>query len=258
MSSTTRGRFESGTIGFKRDYEAMKLLCCLLMVLPLAAADERVVSGLVTDEYGSPLEGVSIDHGRALCSDSETDSSGQFQISTNAPAIVFGKLGFAPQRLAFPLDNQRLHITLPVSALRAPRCSAACRDGLRGFLCLPQVKGVRVVKGNSDVDYSGRLYVAGDGRARGVIVPGRGPSWSLGVPESRDVWDSVNHAENDYRWDESLQVIDAGGQEADGGKWRYLGVVGESAAYSSVKDSYIAALLDQVLDRFCLDVRSSK
>ncbi len=231
---------------------ALRVVWCLVLVLPVAAAEKRNVSGIVADENNAPLSDVCIDHYGAIYCNTKTDSAGRFEISTSAPAIVFRKPGYAPQRLILGPVGEGLQVRLQSSEIQAPICASACTERIRGYFCLPQVKGVRVSKLGHDVDYSQQNHFVKVGRNRGGIVHGSGSAWSFGLPDNHDVWGSVGYSENDYTWGTDISIVDARGQMKDGSKWRFVGLVGESASYTGVQDQQIAALLDQVLDGFCV------
>ena len=80
---------------------------------------------------------------------------------------------------------------------------------------------------------------------------GQGSSWSLGLPRDRDVWESVEYSERDYVLGDDILIVDAKGRKSDGTLWRNIGEVGESAFYETA-DPAVAALLDRVLDGFCI------
>ena len=93
------------------------------------------------------------------------------------------------------------------------------------------------------------------GGKKGGITHGQGSSWSLGLPRDRDVWESVEYSERDYVIGGDILIVDAKGLKSDGTLWRNLGKVGESAFYDRVTDRAVAALLDRVLDGFCVASR---
>ena len=79
--------------------------------------------------------------------------------------------------------------------------------------------------------------------------------WSLGIPVTSDVWESVEYSDTSYPETSFMQgrvvILDARGKTAAGRFWRYLGMIGESATYRDV-DEAAARILDKVLDGACL------
>jgi len=212
--------------------------------------EPHTISGRVVDESGQPIPGAHIDHSDVKEQEQLfTDEMGRFHVETRAAAVVIRKHGFDGQIVR--IDSAApLRIVLQ-RATPLPACKTACvglKNGLGSF-CFPPVPTVRI----SD---QGRM---GDSTMREFMVPttdgprevlfGTGPSWSLGIPFTGDVWESVEYSEKDYINGES-DVIDARGKTIDGKLWRFVGTFGESASYYQV-DPRDASLPDKFLDGVC-------
>ena len=225
-------------------------LAWIALALPLLGSEPRVVRGVVVTETGAPIAGVCLDHyGAAYCG-AQSDALGSFQIRTNAPLVLLRKAGYAPQVVKLA-GKDDLRIAMPAESRAAPPCSQKCDSGIYGTFCFPPVKGVKATRPFNDVDYTARSYVAKVGGKKSGIIHGQGSSWSLGLPRDRDVWESVEYSERDYVLGGDSLIVDAKGRKSDGTLWRNVGKVGESASYH-VADPAIAALLDRVLDGFCV------
>jgi hypothetical protein len=231
----------------------VKPLWWLFLVLPLLGADRRTIRGVVVDEQEKPIVGACLDHYGAIYCNTRTDALGRFQIDTAASAMVVRKPRYAPQRVS--ISGDALRIVLVSDNAAAPVCQRRCDDGIHGQFCFPYQEGVKATRPFNDVDYTARSYIARAGRERAGIMHGQGPSWSLGLPRARDVWESREYSERDYVWGPELIVVDARGKSADGTAWRYLGTLGESASYSGVKSDVLVQVLDRVLDGFCMASR---
>jgi hypothetical protein len=110
---------------------------------------------------------------------------------------------------------------------------------------------VKATRQARDIDYGARnYYIETDQGPRG-IRHGSGPMWSFGIPLDSDVWRTENYEE--VRYDlHGVTIIDARGKLANGNRWRYLGMAGESASYSDV-DEATAKILDRFLDGACVN-----
>ena len=209
------------------------------------------VSGKVVDSAGEPIAGAHIDHSDVREQEQLfTDELGRFHVETRAPALVIRKHGFSGQ-IVRTSDPAALRVVLQRAA-PLPDCKAACislKSSTSAF-CLPPSPGIKV----SD---QGRM---GDSVMREFMVPtidglrevlfGSGPTWSLGIPYTGDVWESFDYSERSYTIGDS-DVIDARGKTSGGKLWRYVGTFGESASYYEV-DPRDAALPDRFLDGACV------
>ncbi len=217
--------------------------------------DPHTVSGRVVDESGQPIAGAHIDHSDVKEQEQLfTDEMGRFHVDTHASAIVIRKHGFDGQLIRIG-GAVPLRIVLE-RATQLPVCRSACigLKGAQSSFCFPPVSSIKV----SD---QGRM---GDSIMREFMVPtedgprevlfGTGPTWTLGIPYTGDVWESVEYSEKDYINGDS-DVIDARGKDSDGKVWRYVGTFGESASYYEV-DPSDAALPDRFLDGVCAPKKS--
>jgi hypothetical protein len=209
------------------------------------------VSGRVVDPAGDPIAGAHIDHSDVREQEQLfTDELGRFHVETRAPALVVRKHGFNGQIVRTSSPGP-VRIVLQRAA-SLPDCKNACiglKSSITAF-CLPPAPGIQI----SD---QGRM---GDSVMREFMVPtvdglreilfGGGPTWSLGIPYTGDVWESSDYSERAYTVGDS-DVIDAHGKTAGGKLWRYVGTFGESASYYEV-DPRDAALPDRFLDGACV------
>lgn len=124
-------------------------------------------------------------------------------------------------------------------------------DGWGASFRFPKVEGVKVSKQGQDIDYGARSYYVETKKGPRGIRHGSGPLWGLGMPFDSDVWRSVKYEETSYDFGRQT-IVDARGQWRNGQRWRYLGKLGESAAYSDVDDA-TSKILDKVMDGACLN-----
>jgi len=227
----------------------MKRFWLVVVALPLLGAEMKTIHGTVLDGKDVPVADVWLDHCGAGSCNVQTDALGRFEIRTSAPTIVFRKPLYAPQLVR--VADSDVHVVMPAAPLTAPTCAQTCDASVNGSFCFASVKGVRATKPFNDIDYRARNYVAHVGAKKGGIVHGVGPSWTLGLPRDRDVWESVEFSERDYVGRNGRLIVDARGRKSDGTVWRYIGTVGESASYRGIMDASVTSLLDRVLDGFC-------
>ena|ERR1700728_1318548 len=196
------------------------------------------VSGVVTDQYGKAVEAARIDHTGVPVINApgvtnpvgaqKTDATGQFQIATEAPAIVIRKPGYESQRLLIKGDQA---VSLVLRSIRPASCNVS-----------PPPRWQK--RQANDVDYSAAWFVIKTKEGKKGTISGRGPSYSWGAPSDHDVWTSVDYYEIMY----SDGIIDARGHTSDGKYWRSKTVFGAAAQYYGV-DAAVAQELDCVMIR---------
>jgi hypothetical protein len=212
---------------------------------------ERRISGLVTDSSGRPIAEASVEHTVPPDKNILSDTSGRFDLTTRAPAVVIRKVGF-DSVFVRNKNAESIRIVLDPSAGALPICPSKppCKtiNGWGSTFCFPSIDGVKVSKQLHDVDYGMQIFSVPSTNA--FIRHGSGGNWSFGVPEFEEVWGSVEYAEKTYMFSGAF-IVDARGKTEAGKFWRFLGRIGESASYSEA-DQKSAALLDQVLDGVCI------
>jgi len=212
--------------------------------------DPHSVSGRVVDESGQPIAGAHIDHSDVKEQEQLfTDEMGRFHVDTHASAIVIRKHGFDGQLIRIA-NSAPLRIVLE-RARQLPACRSAC-IGLRNAessFCFPPVSSIKVSEQGRMGDSVMREFMVPTADGPREVLFGTGPTWSLGIPFTGDVWESVEYSEKDYINGDS-DVIDARGKNSDGKVWRYVGTFGESASYYEV-DPQDTGLPDRFLDGGC-------
>ncbi len=217
--------------------------------------EPQTISGRVVDESGQPIAGAHVDHSDVKEQEQLfTDELGRFHLDTRASAIVIRKHGF---------DGQLVRIggTAPVRivlerATPLPECKNVCigLKGAQSTFCFPPVPSVKVSDQGRMGDSTMREFMVPTSIGPHEVLFGTGPTWSLGIPFTGDVWESVEYSEKDYILGDS-DVIDARGKNSDGKLWRFVGTFGESASYYEV-DPSDAALPDRFLDGVCTPKKS--
>jgi len=222
---------------------------------PLLLPSARHIVGVVLDEQGNPIEGASVDHTDPSRSDrTATDSAGKFDLWIDAPSFVIRKAGYHGLLVQTAnLGAPELRFVLQKSAARLRVCSGGeIPDDVYGYRIsfeFPKLPGIEEASGR-DVDYSTRSYYINTANGPKGIQHGQGAMWSFGVPLDDNVWRSVSYEDISFRAGR-ITIVDARGQYANGGRWRFLGKFGETASYEDV-DEKTAAILDRVLDGGCL------
>ena len=233
--------------------------CCLLLQAQrltwyerqILLPDPQTVSGRVVDESGQPVAGAHIDHSDVKEQEQLfTDEMGRFHVDTRASAVVIRKHGFDGQLVRIG-NAAQIRVVLE-RARPLPVCKSAC-VGLKSAqsnFCFPPISSIRVSEQGRMGDSVMREFMVPTAEGPREVLFGTGPSWSLGIPYTGDVWESVEYSEKDYIIGDS-DVIDARGKNSDGKLWRYLGTFGESASYYEV-DPRDAKLPDRFLDGICI------
>lgn len=209
------------------------------------------VNGSVVDEDGLPVAGVRIDHSDYALTKLKTDPQGKFAFDTKAPNLVIRKAGFRSVLLQTK-NAKNVRITLhSVPTASFPICSDKAKfDSLTGWestFSFPKITGVKLGDETHSIDAGERTYSVRTKYGPKGIMHGGGPSWSDGLPNELDVWQSIQFEETIFNGG----ILDARGQSGNGNRWRYLGRMGESASYWNV-DEVTAEILDQVLDGACV------
>jgi hypothetical protein len=207
----------------------MRYVCGLALfaagLLAQSAATSRVISGVVVDNGGTPVQGARIEHGKTRVGQS-TDTDGRFEFETDAPAVVIRKAGFQSHFLRTDgAEGARIMLD-PAGPVAA---------------CTLDTVPKHTVKTGQDIDYTSTATIVKTKDGQAALVCGRGPFWSFGVPPDYLVWESVEYSEIVTSGDGG--IVDARGKTKDGKYWRYRGTFGSSCSYSKV-DQTTAAVLD--------------
>ena len=225
----------------------------LTALLAFSQAPTKRMAGVVVDQDGMPVAGISIDHTGENSRTFETDAQGRFSIHARGPFVVLRKPGYESVRVAVEeredaaVKMRRLAAIDPVPVCNLSGRYLKLEDSSASFR-FPALPGVSASKQGRDIDYAARYYSVKTRAGRASIVHGAGPNWSIGYPTHNRVWESTAYSER-LRGAQGW-LIDARGRSKDGRFWRSLGYFGESAGYSDV-DEMQAKLLDQVLDGVC-------
>ena len=216
----------------------------------------RIVSGVVVDERGRPVADAHIDYsGVSEREQLFTGDRGRFQIRARSPAMVVRKLGYSGQLIRAGA-NQRIVLHPAVKTLAV--CATKC-DSLRtpsSVFCFAAPPGIEASDPGRYETTVVRSFTIRAQNGAGELLHGAGPTWSLGIPYTGDVWESTEYSEKTYQWNGS-DVIDARGRGPDGKRWRYLGRFGESASYYEAGES-TAAAFDRIMDGVCIAPKADR
>jgi hypothetical protein len=218
----------------------------VMFLEPASTATAAVIVGTVTDASGKPLENVRIDHtGKMVVvaatavkpspDEIRTDVAGHFKVVTDAPAVVVRMPGYESQRLRVDGDAE-VRITLQ-------RITSTSR-------CKLSTPPVFKTKEANDIDYTATWFYVETKKGPQGIISGRGPSYSWGAPNDKDVWTSVEYAEIMYE----SGIVDASGHSSDGKYWRRRSVFGAASQYYG-QTREMAKQLDCVMDRVPLELK---
>jgi hypothetical protein len=232
-------------------------ICLGLIAFLVTAQDEplvRKVSGQVVDESGAPVAGAAVLFPEGIGPGGQsTDAMGRFSLRTTEKALLIGKFGYRSEFLPTANAEDRRIVLRKVGPRPMRECRgivAKLETANTGKLWFPVGEEFERGENQPDIDYSMRLYSLKIGRQRKWIRHGAGAMWSFGIPSGSDVHRSVSYSESHYRVG-AYYVTDARGEYADGKRWRFVGMIGESADYSDMEPE-IADKLDRVLDGVCM------
>lgn len=234
-------------------------LCVLLLGWVLAAQDPalpvpRRVSGQVVDESGAPVAGVLVLYSKKLNTEGPTtDAQGRFSLGTTENALLLWKFGYRSELLLTANAEGRRIVLREVGPQPLRDCVgivAKLESVHGGMLWFPVGEEFKHSPNQSDIDYSRRLYWLRKGGRSKWIRHGAGHMWSFGIPSGFDIRRSVKYSETHYQTGRTY-VTDARGEYADGKRWRFVGMIGESADYSDMEPEF-ADKLDRVLDGVCM------
>jgi hypothetical protein len=227
----------------------------------LRLPESRTIQGIVVDQDGTPVKDAEIGHaaipfvpGRST--NTNTDARGRFQVTTDAPLIVFRKPGYTSALLRTPdiTSKDQQQVVLRSTKRSLPKCSKTGKyeslDGWHASFRFPPKPQIKVSKQGRDIDYGVRHYYVETPTGKVGITHGSGPMWSFGLPLDTDVWQSVTFEEDSFEV-QGLRIVDSKGEWADGSRWRTLGKLGETARYSKV-DKATAKILDEFMDDACI------
>jgi hypothetical protein len=259
-TSTFPGRMMSSSIG-------VMMLAAISSQSGIAQSIETVrllempitVQGMVTTPDGSPLSDVSVDHvavwkGSILMESSiKTTADGHVMFQTVAPAVVFRKKGYESKLVRVVQHKGMLQITLHnlTKEVGIPKCEPDTCPALGfGSLCPPRILGVDLGPRGGSIDAFEETFTIRKGKQLWTMIHGAGPSWTRGLPPSRNIWSSIEYKEQ-LRHGPGIDLLDASGTNEAGQKWRYVGTFGESLHYFDLEPN-VAAVMDLILDRLCL------
>ena len=147
--------------------------------------------------------------------------------------MVVRKPGYYGYRL-----NTSSDATLRV-VLQAAKPIPACKPAE-----IPKV----VVTEGQDIDYTMRVETVNTPEGKRSIMIGTGPTWSWGIPNSADFWNSVEYFEVTSEVPGApTWTVNARGRTSEGAYWRYSGILGQSKSYFGVSKQ-AAEILDLVFD----------
>jgi len=173
-------------------------------------------------------------------------ANGRYSGGTESGRIVVRRRGYVPV------------VVRPAVGVRVVMEALAPVDG--GRICTREPEGypvsiLRFKRGRTKAvdmegdDTAGTTYFVRTRSGEEALQHRWGAAWSVGVPSEADVRMSTEYEERAYLVGKD-QITDARGVLPDGSRWRFLGHLGESAAYRT-KDAAAARRFDAILDGVC-------
>ena len=237
-----------------------------LMVAPCASGQaDPPLSGIVADQGGQPIAGVSVvgSPAKTCCpvkpEQTTTDDRGVFHLNQPGAVVHFYQDGYGPLTYVVKPGTSEVHLTLDStsSKLFAPACHAPAQGQKRigwgeyGVHFSAPAKEVTIKGGKPDTDY-----------VRYVLKPKKGDSWleiwygpyALTTTPDDDYF--VNSLDFSQSYIEAEQGkaygVDSWGHRSDGTRWRWTAVLLEGGARYETKNEADARIFDRIIDSICI------
>ena len=218
--------------------------------LCLAMATQNPARGVVVDESGRPLIGAVVWSWWAS-EQPVTSFDGTFIAEMGRYRVLAD--GYAPRILSSAAFAEPI-VMRPASTPRRdlPRCAAG--EGGLGELYIATPAGVQVAHAGHE-DYVSETW----SRQGSELRHAHGPTWTEGLPPDVLLSQLTHVDDRDVRLvdadnQDGLPISDVRGRFADGRRYRYVGIFGESFEYSGLTAAD-AAFFDRMLDAMCYVVR---
>ena len=186
-----------------------------------------VLSFVVVDGNGRPLEGATVGHTEKRFTMVRTGTDGRVALETAAPRIVIRREGYQ----AVAVRPSEMKAGGRVVLERSGRTEVCVTSfPAPGWDAQPVRSGTRVQR-------------------FGGVRHGTSPMWGALVPSTKRVWESETYSEREMLLN-GRPAVDARGVMADGRHWREMGNLGETISYADVSAT-TAAELDKAIEGLC-------
>ena len=186
-----------------------------------------VVSFVVVDGDGRPLEGATVGHTEKRFNVGRSGKDGRIAVETDATRIVIRREGYQAVAVRPGEVKRGWRVVLERSG-RTEVCVTSFPAP--GWEAQPVHSGTRVQR-------------------FGGVRHGTGPLWGALVPSTEKVWASATYSEREMLLN-GRRSVDARGVMADGRHWREMGNFGETISYADVSAA-TAAELDKAIEGLC-------
>ena len=239
------------------------IVCLFAVLVGLPKISFAAIDGFVLTEDGKPVGGATVYGTNGHCCPFvpervQTNNAGAFHLDESVNVIHIWKDGFRP--LAVPVRNEAtINVTLQKdndSAWRIPFCSN--REGSNNQI---EQSGLRYVlpgtaKAKKERSDEGYAVVVSIPKALSPLIL----SWGgiVGSPHADDPWilQSTHFSERWMKNGHSEDIgIDAGGETADGLRWRHTQFLFKATASYRPVSSKTAEVYNTIIESACLTVK---
>jgi hypothetical protein len=231
----------------------LRAVALLAALLPLAQTQAQSpfslpFTGTVTDAAGKPIAGVRVTS--LPVDDSRTDASGHYTLTKPRDLVRFSMAGYRP------VTKTLASLSAPVimqPATERPRtiaeCPAAVKNDKRQAHMTLRIALAREAKIKSEANIDNPILAV---KYRvDWMIHGSGAQWTYGVPEWKLWKEFVTVEERDILVDDpAVTIADYSGLLRNGSHVRYIGVMGQSIAYTDAAAD-AAAYFDNLLETLC-------
>jgi hypothetical protein len=235
---------------------AMALIAALL---PLSLSSSLAQSpmtlpytGTVTNAAGQPIAGVHI-----VSSPSEetrTDASGHYTLNKPLDLIRFSLAGYRPvTKLLSSLTGPVIMQPAPERPRALAECSEVVKQDKRQVDMPLRVSLPRTAKVKAAIE--GDSHILAVGYHTDWMFHSSGPQWVYGLPDLKLWKQFIKVEERDITVDNKpVTITDYAGLLQDGAHFRFIGMPGQSIAYTDATVD-AAAFFDGILETLCWNPR---
>jgi hypothetical protein len=235
-----------------------------MLIAPLLVAQsDTPLTGVVTNQDGQPLAGVSVSSRTTCCPQKvdrgETDKDGRFRLEHPGKILHFYKEGTELKTVVVSDAAAEVHITLepPSDSMIAPKCKDVPKRIRRiswgkygAHFDVPEQKA-KVLGGKPDVDYV--MYLIRPVKGGGSLQFWFGPYAMDSEPDDEQFLDSSTFTQR-YVVNPKGEPVgeDNWGRSKSGGNWRRTAVFISGGATYKDANAQDAALFDQIINSVCV------
>jgi len=240
--------------------QLLRALALIAALFPIAQSPSAMpapvtlpLTGTVSDAAGKPIAGVRVTSWPV--EDTRTNASGQYTLAKPHALVRFSLAGYRP--VTKPWTGLGTPVIMQ-PAFERPQAIADCPASVKmdkrqagASLRMVLPRDAKIKTSANTEDYS----LLAVGRHTDWMIIGVGARWSNGLPEWKLFKEFVTFEERDITVDDPLvSIADYSGMLRDGSHFRFIGLLGQSIAYTDATVES-AAYFDRILETLCWSPR---